>query len=63
MGGAPGWLSQLSGQLLVLAPVMISCVMGLSPARAPHSVESLLEDSRPLPFPLLAHLLTLSLSL
>ena len=30
--GAPGWLSWLSIQLLVLAQVMISQFMGLSPA-------------------------------
>ena len=30
--GAPGWLSQLSLQLLILAQVMISQFMGSSPA-------------------------------
>ena len=48
MLGAPGWLIQLSIQLLVLAQVMISWVVELSPFQAPCSVGSLLEDSFPL---------------
>ena len=48
------WVSWLRVQLLVLAQVMISRVVGGSLRQALHSVRSLLEDFLPLPFPLLS---------
>ena len=43
--GAPGWLSQLSGQLLISAQVMISGSWDGAPRGALCSVGNLLEDT------------------
>jgi len=43
MPGAPGWLSQLSAQLLISAPVLISGLWVQAPCWAPHSVWTLIK--------------------
>ena len=59
--GAPGWFSQLSCQILILAEVMISGSWDGASYWAPRSVGSLLQDAFPLPLTL--PLLPVSLSL
>ena len=59
--GAPGWLSQLSARLLVLAQVMISWVTGSSPALGyPLCRESAWKFSPSAPLPTRARSLFLS---
>ena len=57
--GASGWLRQLSGWLVVLAQVMISWVVGLSPAPGSALSTESTWDSLPLPL-LLVHMRALS---
>ena len=65
IGGAPGWLSPLSFQLLILAQVMISWFTSLSPTSgsvlAAWSLLGIL--CFPLSAPPYSHVLSLSLSL
>ena len=65
VGGAPGWRSQLSIQLLISAQVMVSWLMGSSPALGSVlTVQSLLGIlSLSLCPPSLAHMHILSLTL
>jgi len=53
--GEPGWLSQLSGRLLISAQVTISGSRDWALWWVPHSAGSLLEASLPLPLPPNSH--------
>ena len=55
------WVAQLSVQLLILAPVMISGLCYQAPCQAPHLAKSLLEILSP-PHPQTLHLDTRFLS-
>lgn len=60
LSGPPGWLSQLSTQLLISAQVMTQGPGIESPEAALHSAGSQLEDSLPLPFPARTHTISFS---